>query len=219
VLREAQGGRNFTGVMANGKEHGAENDDDADFDQCGPILEVGTFACSPDVYGGDYGDHNDGDDGLANGRDRNYFCEVFAENARKSSYRAAGNDEKETPTIKECGGAAEAIANVAIEAASLGVGGSELGVRESTEQREDATDSPYKESKADGAVDLAEQGAGSSKDAGADDRADKEEQEVAEAEGTEKWWHCYGCGAAARQQMAGIITGDWARSMRSSGNV
>ncbi len=60
-------------MAAKRKQNGAENDDDADFDEGSPILEVGTFAGAPDVDGSDDGNHDDGENGLAEGRERNDF--------------------------------------------------------------------------------------------------------------------------------------------------
>ena len=144
----------------------------------------------------------------ADGRERNYFCEIFAEHARESGDGAAGDDEKEAPAVEEGGDAAEAIANVAVEAAGFGIGGGELGVSERAEQREDAADDPDEEREADGAVHLAKNGAGRSKDAGADDRADEEKQKIAEAECAKKWWHVLALLRRLREQTGGIITGD-----------
>src|SRR4029077_18561253 len=144
---------------------------------------------APDVDGRDKGDHHDGDDSLRYGRKRNYFCEIFAEDARESSDGAAGDDEKEAPAVKEGGHAAKAVTDVAVETAGFGVGGGELGISERAEQGKDATDGPDEEGQADGAVDLAKDGAGRSKDAGANNRSNEEKQKIAEPECAEKWWH------------------------------
>ena len=189
VLSGAQGGRNFAGVMADGQKHGAEDHDDADLDEGGPVLKIGALACAPDIYGGDNGDHDDGDDGLAHRRNRKDFCEIFAEHTREGGDGAAGDDEKETPAVEEGGHAAKSIANVAVEAAGFGVCGSELCVGERAEQGEDAADGPHEERERDGAAHLAKNGAWRSKDAGADDRADEKQQEIAESECAEKWRH------------------------------
>src|ERR1700687_2453653 len=172
--------------MAEREQHGAEDDDDSDFDQRGPILQVGAFARAPDVDGGDHGDHYDGDDGGLERRERNNLREIAREGARKRGDGAAGNHQKQAPAVKKSGHAAEAIADKDVEAAGFGIGGGEFGIGERAEEGQDAADNPDEERVADGAVELAKDQAGSEEHAGADDRADKEEKEIAFAERAEE---------------------------------
>src|SRR6266446_2401213 len=101
VLCSAQGRRNFAGVPTDGEEHGAEEHNDADLDERGPILKVRTFASAPDIYCGHDSDYHDGNDRLSWERNRNNSCEIFAESARESGHGAAGDDEKKTPAVEE----------------------------------------------------------------------------------------------------------------------
>src|SRR5229473_4594663 len=189
--------------MSQGEQHGTKYDDDSDFDQGGPVLQVGAFAGAPDVDGGDDGDHGDGDRGGFEGRERDDFGEVAGESAGEGGYGAAGNHQEQAPAIEKGRHASKAITNEDVEAAGLGIGGSELGVREGAEEGEDPADHPDEKGEADGAVELTKDQAGSEEDAGADDRADEEEEEVAFAEGAEEGGHS-----------RGIITGDLAGSSR-----
>ena len=63
-LRGSERGGNFGGVRALGEaeveKDAAEDHDESNFDDCGDVLNVGTLASSPDVYGGDDGDHQQG---------------------------------------------------------------------------------------------------------------------------------------------------------------
>ena len=61
---------------------------------------------------------------------------------------------------------------------------------------------------------MAKNGAGCSKDAGANDRADEEEEKVSKAKCADEFRHEH-AGALRRAQTKGIITGDWKRSMGS----
>jgi hypothetical protein len=87
--------------MIDREEHGAEELDDADLDERGPILKVRTLACASNIYRGHDSDHHAGGESLSCGRNQKHFCKIFAENARESSHGAAGYDEKETPTIEK----------------------------------------------------------------------------------------------------------------------
>src|SRR6266850_1087095 len=101
VLGGAHGGRNFAGVPADGEEHGAEDHDNADLDERGPILKVRTFASAPDIYCGHDSDYQDGHDRLSCKRNRNNSCEIFAESACESGHGAAGDERKRTPAVEE----------------------------------------------------------------------------------------------------------------------
>src|SRR5882724_6633893 len=101
VLCSAQGRRNFAGVPTDGEEHGAEEHNDADLNERGPILKVRTFASAPDIYCGHDSDYHDGNDRLSWERNRNNSCEIFAESARECGHGAAGDDEKKTPAVEE----------------------------------------------------------------------------------------------------------------------
>ena len=189
MLGGGDGGRNFAGVMAGGEEHGAKEQDNADLDERGPVLKVRTFARAPNIYSGDDQGHYDGGDRLSCGRNREHFCEVFAESARECSDGAAGNHEKQAPTIEESACAAKPITNVTVQAAGFGIGSGEFGVGERAEQGENTSDSPYEEREANGAFDLAKNRAGRSKDAGADDGADEEKQKITESECANEFGH------------------------------
>jgi hypothetical protein len=101
---------------------------------------------------------------------------------RKRSDSAAGDDEEERPAVEKRGNSAESIANEAVKAARLGIGGGEFGVGECAEEREHAADDPDKERGADGAVELPQNQSRREEDARADDGADEEEEQVAGAE-------------------------------------
>src|SRR6266852_6762388 len=178
--------------MSQGEQHGTKYDDDSDFDQGGPVLQVGAFAGAPDVDGGDDGDHGDGDRGGFEGSERDDFGEIAGEGAGERGYGATGNHQEQAPAIEKGRHAAKAITNEDVEAAGFGVGGSELGVGERAEEGEDAADHPDEKGEADGAVELAKDQAGSEEDARADDRADEEEEEIAFAEGAEEGGHSRG---------------------------
>src|SRR6266852_3152887 len=189
--------------MAEREQHGAQDDDDSNFDERGPVLQVGAFARAPDVDGGDDGDHGTGGEGGFERRERNDFGELAGEGAGKSGDGAAGNHQEQAPAIEKGRHASKAITNEDVEAAGLGIGGGQFGVGERAQKGEDAADDPDEEGVADGAVELAKDEAGGEEDAGADDRADEEEEEIAFAEGAEEGGHS-----------RGIITGDLAGSSR-----
>src|SRR5216683_2275065 len=178
--------------MSQGEQHGTKYDDDSDFDQGGPVLQVGAFAGAPDVDGGDDGDHGDGDRGGFEGRERDDFGEIAGEGTGKSGDGAAGNHQEQAPAIEKGRHAAKAIANEDVETAGFRVGGGEFGVGERAEEGEEAANDPDKEGIADGAVELAQDQAGSEENAGADDGADEEKEEVAFAEGAEEGGHSRG---------------------------
>src|SRR4029077_16139093 len=142
--------------MAEGEEHGAEDDDDSDFDEGGPVLQVGAFPGAPNVDGGDDGDHGDGDDDGFEGCEGDDFGEIAGEGSGEGCDGAAGNHKEQAPAIEEGRHATEAIANENVEAAGFGIGGGELGVSERAEEREEAADDPDEEGIADGAIELAE---------------------------------------------------------------
>ena len=189
VLRRAQGSGQIRGMVAEREKNGAEEDDDADFDERGPILQVGTAAGAPDVDGSDDADHQDRSDGFSCRRERDDFCEIFAEDAREGSDRAAGDDQKEAPAIEKSGHAAEGVADIAVKAAGFGVGGGKLSISERAEKREYAARKPDEERETDGAVELAKNEARGAENAGADDGADKEKEEIAKAEGADELGH------------------------------
>lgn len=189
MLGGSQGRRNLVAMMAKDEKQSAENNDDADFDEGGPILQVGAFASAPNVDGSDDSNHHDGDGRLSQGRKREHGGEVLTEDAGQSSYGAAGDDKKETPAVEKSGEAAKAVANVAIQAAGFGIGGGEFRISERAEQREDAANQPDQEGEADGAVHLAKDRARRAENAGANDRTDEEEKKIAEAESAYEFRH------------------------------
>ena len=63
------------------------------------------------------------------------------------------------------------------------------GIGECAEQGEHSSGNPNQEREADGASDLAEDGAGRSKDAGANDRADEEKKKIAKAKRANEFGH------------------------------
>src|SRR5712664_989331 len=87
--------------MAEREQHGAQDDDDSNFDERGPVLQVGAFARAPDVDGGDDGDHGDGDEGGLDGRERNDFGEIAGESAGQGCDGTAGDYQEQTPAIEE----------------------------------------------------------------------------------------------------------------------
>src|SRR5713226_9516904 len=184
--------------MSQGEQHGTEDDNEADLDERGPVLQVGAFAGAPDVDGGD-----DGDRSGFEGSKRDDFGEIAGEGAGERGYGATGNHQEQAPAIEKGRHASKAITNEDVEAAGLGIGGGQFGVGEGAEEGEGAADHPDEEGVADGAVELAEDEAGGEEDARADDRADEEEEEIAFAEGAEDGGHS-----------RGIITGDLAGSSR-----
>src|SRR5207302_2416197 len=205
-------------MMTKSQQQSAEDDDDAHLDERSPVLKVGAFARAPDVDGCDDSDHHDGGDGLLHGRNWENPSEIFTEGPRQGGDGAACDDEKKAPAVEKGGEAAETVANVAIQTARFGIGSGEISVSERAEQREDAADDPDQKRKADGAVDLAKNRARRSKDAGANDGTDEEEQKIAKAECADEFRHGQ-AGAAWRVQTEGIITGDGKRSMGSWRNV
>src|SRR5260370_1091874 len=218
MLSCAQAGGDVAAMMTKGQQQGAEENDDAHLDERGPVLKVGALTGAPDVYDRDDSYHHDGSDGLLCGRNRKNPGEIFTEGARQGSNGAAGDHEKKTPAVEKSGEPAETIANVAIQTACFGIGGGEFSVGESAEQGEASTHGPNQERKADGAVNLAKDGAWRSKDAGANDGADEEKKKIAKAKCADEFRHEY-AGAAWRAQTEGIITGFWKRSMGSWGKV
>ncbi len=107
--------------MAEREEHGAEDDNDADLDQRGPVLQVGAFAGAPDVDGGDDRDHCHGYAGGFERRERDDFGEITGKGAGQGRHGAAGDYQEQAPAVEEGGHAAEAIANEDVEAASFGI--------------------------------------------------------------------------------------------------
>src|SRR5207248_1959481 len=144
----------FADVMSEREKDGAEDDDDPYFDQGGPVLQVGAFAGAPDVHGGDHGDHGNRNRGGFHGGEGNNFVKIAGEGASERCDGTAGDYEEETPTVEECGHATEAITDKNVKTAGLGIGRSELGIRERAEKRENAADDPDKEGVADGAIEL-----------------------------------------------------------------
>src|SRR6266481_3031149 len=89
--------------MAEREQHGAQDDDDSNFDERGPVLQVGAFARAPDVDGGDHGDHGDGDEGGFERSERNDFGEIAGEGAGKSGDGAAGNQQEQAGSEENAG--------------------------------------------------------------------------------------------------------------------
>lgn len=174
LLRCAQSGRKVTAMMAERKKYGAEEYDDADLHEGGPILQIGALARAPDIDDGDDSDHGYGHKRGGQWRERDDFRQVAAEGASQRGNRAAGDYQKETPAIEEGGKTAESVSDEAVEAAGLGIACGKLRISERAEKREDTADEPDKERKANRAIELTEDKSGSKKDAGADDGADEE---------------------------------------------
>ena len=174
MLTCSEGGGYVSSVAAERKKYGAEDDDNADFDERGPVLEIGAFAGAPDVDGGDYGDHDDGEHSLSDGGEWDNFREMFRKGAGQGGDGAAGNHQKQTPAVEERGDASEAVANEAVEPPGFRVCRGQFGVGEGAEEREHTADNPDQQREADRAVELAKNQAGRQEDAGADDRADEE---------------------------------------------
>src|SRR6266851_5509215 len=107
--------------MSEREQHGAQDYDDSDFDQGGPVLQVRTFAGAPDVDGGDDGDHGDGDRGGFDGSERDDFGEIAGEGAGEGRYGAAGDHQEQAPAVKKGGHAAEAVANEDVQTAGFRV--------------------------------------------------------------------------------------------------
>ena len=176
-------------MMAESKQQGTEDDDDAHLDERGPILEVRTLARAPDVYDRYDSYHDHGSDGLLQRRNRNHSGEVFAESTRQGSDRTAGDHQEKTPAIKEGRKTAEAVANVAVEAAGFGICGGKLRIGERAEQGEGSSCNPNQEGQANGAVNLAKNGAGRPKNAGTNDRADEKKKKIAKAKCADEFGH------------------------------
>ena len=86
--------------MASEREQdGAENHDDADLDERGPILQVGAFTGAPDVDGGDDGDHDDREDRLACSGEGDDFREMLGESAGERGDGTAGDDQEQAPAV------------------------------------------------------------------------------------------------------------------------
>src|SRR5271169_3482968 len=98
-------------MLAECQQERAENDDNAHLDESGPVLKVGALARAPDVDDGDDSDHQDGGDGLLDGRDRKNAGKIFAEGTRECGDGAAGDHEEEAPAVEKGRETAEAIAN------------------------------------------------------------------------------------------------------------
>ncbi len=60
ALRRTHGRGQIAEVPAHGKQYGAEENDDANFGERGPILQIRALARPPDVHDGDHRDHGDG---------------------------------------------------------------------------------------------------------------------------------------------------------------
>src|SRR5260370_39156152 len=87
--------------MSEREQHGAQDYDDSDFDQGGPVLQVGAFAGAPHIDGGDDGDHGDGDRGGFEGSERDDFGEIAGEGAGERGYGATGNHQEQAPAIEK----------------------------------------------------------------------------------------------------------------------
>src|SRR4029077_9319317 len=116
-------GGNLASVMSEREQHSAENDDDPELDERGPVLQVRAFAGAPDVDGRDDGDHRYGNYRGFDGRERNDLGQIACEGAGERGHGPAGDHQKQTPAIEERRHAAEAIADENIEAAGFGIGG------------------------------------------------------------------------------------------------
>src|SRR5260221_6548924 len=101
--------------MAEREEHGAEDDNDADLDQRGPVLQVGAFAGAPDVDGGDDRDHCQGYAGGFEPRERDDFGEITGKRAGQGPHGAAGDYPEPAPAVEASRHATGAIANDDIE--------------------------------------------------------------------------------------------------------
>src|SRR5438132_5189752 len=176
-------------MMAESKQQGTEDDNDAHLDERGPILEVRTLARAPDVYDRYDSYHDHGSDGLLQRRNRNHSGEVFAESTRQGSDRTAGDHQEKTPAIKEGRETTEAVANVAVEAAGFGICCGKLRISERAEQGEHSSCNPNQEGQANGAVNLAKNGAGRPKNAGTNHRADEEQKKIAKTKRANEFGH------------------------------
>src|SRR5690349_811804 len=107
--------------MSERKKSRAEDYDNSDLDERGPVLQIGAFAGAPDVHGGDDSDHRNGNERGFDGGKRDDFGEVTGERAGERGYGAAGDYEEEAPAVEERGHAAKSIANENIEAARFGI--------------------------------------------------------------------------------------------------
>src|SRR5579864_1399240 len=117
------------------QKDGAENDDDADFDEGGPVLEVGAFARTPDVDASDDPNHHDRQDSLAEGGERNDFREVLRESAGQGSDGTAGDDQEQAPAIEKSRDAAEGVADKAVQAPGFAVCSGDISVTYGAEKR------------------------------------------------------------------------------------
>src|SRR5579859_6356563 len=202
--------------MSQREEHGAHNHNDAGFDERGPVLQVGTLSRAPDVDRSHDRNHNDGNESLRYGRNGNYTREILAERARERRDGAAGDHEKQTPTVEKCREAAESVADVAVESAGFGIACGQFRVSERAEEREKAADNPDEHRNSDGPSHLAQNRAGRAKNTGADDGANEQKEEVPKAKRADEFNHGAACSQLFRTgKPRCIITGDLEPSRRT----
>src|SRR5207245_1120730 len=84
---------------------------------------------------------------------------------------------------------AEAVGNVPVKAAGLGICAGKLRIGERAEQGEGSSCNPNQEGQANGAVNLAKNGAGRPKNAGTNDRADEKKKKIAKAKCADEFGH------------------------------
>ena len=106
--------------------------------------------------------------------------------------RAAGNGEEHGPSIEKCGQRTKAFADEDVEASSFGTHGGEFAVAECSKQRQNAARDPDQRGHTDGMVHLTENSAWDKENAGANNRANDKEDQVAKAESTNELGHWEG---------------------------
>jgi len=193
VLRGAERARHVGPVRTQRKQDGAEQNDQAGFDERGPVLQIGTLARAPDVDGGDDGDHHQRHDGGAGRGEWNDFGEIAREGASQRGDAAAGDYRKQAPAVEEGWETPESVADVAVEAAGFGIACGELRISEGADEGQDAADDPDEERESHGTVELAKDQTRSKKNAGANHRTDEKQEEIALRERAEEWGHFW-CG-------------------------
>ena len=86
------------------------------------------------------------------------------------------------PSIQERRQRSERVANVRVQSAGIGVHRTQLGVGQRTEKRQQSADEPHGKRDLEASARLAEHHGGHEKDSRADDRAQREQYEIFEAE-------------------------------------
>src|SRR5450631_15992 len=192
-LRRTHSSGQFSCVSTQRKKKAAEQHDQQNFDERGPILQIRALAGAPDVDRGNDGNHQHRNDSRTAGGERNDFGQISRERARQRRHGTAGDHQEQRPPVQKRGDAPETVADEAVESTRFRIAGSEFGIGQRPEQRKNSTHNPHQKGKAHRAVELLQDEARRQKNPGANDRADEQQKEIALTQRADEWGHGSRC--------------------------